>query len=200
MYCCAKVFIAVVNTAILIGAGLAGWLLYLHYNDLPWTHFDGANLPAVFFLVVAIFAVVSAIIGLIAICVRKCCRVLYLVIVVIVILLETGAGVLAFLYHDKILNLIEENWDKPAFQESRLKVEEVLKCCGFESYNPDVVCGFAPVVNGTPSCEELLKEDIKKYGTELGVAGVVLAGVQLLLLCAAIFLVCDRPRESITKF
>jgi uncharacterized membrane protein (UPF0182 family) len=195
MYPCAKIFLVVVNLAILIGAAIAGGLLYAQYEDLSWADFKDADLPAVFLLVVAAFAVLSAIIGLISICTGKCCRVLYLIIVIVVVLLEIAVGVVAFVYKNKILDAIEENWQKPDFERSRKKVEATLKCCGFDTPDVNVTCGFSPATNTTPTCENLLKEDIKKYGVQIGVVGISFAALQVLLIVAAGFLLADRPKD-----
>jgi hypothetical protein len=203
MPCCAslsKIIIGAINVVIIVGAIIAGVLVYEHRNEYDWTEFKSAEIPAILTLAVALFAVLSAIIGLISLSGLKCARVLYLIIVVLAILFEAALVVIAFLYKDTILDDIDKHWNDSGYTKTRTKLEKDLSCCGFETDESLSICGYAPPVGQTPDhCKDKIAEQVKKYQGNIQIAAIVLVVAELLLVIAAIYLTCHKEHPAYQK-
>jgi hypothetical protein len=203
---CGQKVIIILNLAVILAAVISAVVIYLNWDKLEWASADGANLPAVYLLVVAAFAVISAIIGLISACARnKCSKVLYLAVIIIVVIIEAVGVVIAFTFKDAVLDRIAEIWETDQdFREARRRFEEANQCCGFlpvENFS-DYDCGWPDAKNGTEGCEKKIEDSLVANGISVAVAVIVLAVIELVLLIAAIYQIA-KPHEDpdgITKF
>lgn len=206
---CARWVIGIVSACVIICAIVAAVVVYKKEKDKNWSKLVKNNIPFIFILVAMAFAVFSAIIGfLLCCCKKKCLYITYLIIIFIVIIIEVVAIVLAFVYKDKIINGIEENWnnDKKDMYESRKGIEESFKCCGFrDTKDADgLPCGFNTTnESAVEDCYDKINEDVKKNMKNLKIAAIVMGCVELLLLICAIYLACCNKKEDdegIAKF
>jgi hypothetical protein len=200
-----KVIIGLLNGAIIIGAIVAGVYLYQQRDNVPWASFALAEVPPRVILAVVCFAIASALIGLLAICCDNCIRLLYLVTVVLVILIEISAVIVALVYKDKILTSIDDHWQDPDYQESRITVEKQFQCCGFETPEEVAECGFKPETGSeNVTCKDKIAKSIATYEDKIVIGAVVLAVAEILLLISAAYLKLHKDNEShmpgITKF
>ena len=210
---CARWFIGIVNLAVIICAVVAAVVIYKKEQDTNWINLVKNNVPFIFLLVAAGFAVLSALIGFfLCCCKKKCLNVTYLIIIFIVIILEVVAIVLAFLFGDDIINGIGQNWysTNEEMNKTRFGLEELFRCCGFENhteaeyhfYRND--CGYPgwnPTTNAT--CFVQLKDNVNKNMSDLKIGVIVMGVIELILLFCAIYLVCCRKKddkEGIAKF
>ncbi|KAH0788757.1 Tetraspanin family protein [Histomonas meleagridis] len=212
MACCknfATFLIVIANLAILIAVVIAAVIIYRNADISLWVDLIKSNIPFIFILVVAAFAVVSSIIGFLFWCCHKhkCWTITYLVLVLIVIILEVVAVVLAYLYPDTIFNQIEENWGQEGFLNATQIFEASFKCCGFRSYNKQnhtYQCGY---VNYTGSenetCYNKIKDTVNENFDSLKIAVIVLIVLEFILLICSIVVSCKCKGSSsggITNF
>ena len=200
---CARWIIGIVSACVIVCAIVAAVVVYKKEKDKNWSKLIKNNIPFIFILVAMAFAVFSALIGfLLCCCKKKCLYVTYLIIIFIVIIIEVVAIVLAFVYKDKILDGIEENWDKEDMIESRQQIEKSFKCCGFrkaEDSRDD--CGYEN--KSVEDCYDKINDDVKKNMKNVKIAAIVMGCVELVLLICAIYLVCCNKKdddEGIAKF
>jgi Mn2+/Fe2+ NRAMP family transporter len=199
-----KVIIGLLNSVVIIGAIVAGVLLYLHQDKFHWAAFPLAELPGRLILAVAFIALVSAFVGLLAVCCKKFVRTLYIVAVVIAIILEVALVVIAYLFKDTILDNIDSYWNDSSYTKSRMAIEKELEFCGFDG--PEKIgttCGYDDTANTSDNCRDRISAEIEKYHTKIRIGAVVLAIVEVTLVISAVYLRCYKSREEefgITKF
>jgi hypothetical protein len=187
---------------VIVAGVVAGIYLYSKGAG-DWYKVAQDKTPFVIFLVFAICAVLSAFIGLIAACCQnKCCRKIYAVIVVVVVLMEVAAIVIAFVFKDYLLDKVGDGWtdttNKEA-QEARVKLEQTFKCCGFDNATivEDPPCGYnETVLEEIKSCEDAIEESIQDNLTKLGIAAIVVAVLEIILLISALYLACARVSKG----
>ena len=212
---CARFIVGACNVAIIVAALVAGVYLYVTFKKQDWADFIKNQVPAQFILAVACFAMISAIFGIFAACCKpKCCRVVYLVLIIIVIMLEAVGVTIAILYDDKILAQIEEHWYDKDMTSAKRAVEAAFQCCGFTNTTAESeeqrldTCGYAPKegkpTSATPFCKDAILDKVKSNLKAIMIAGIVLVVFQLVLLFCAIYLVCskkiDDTDSGIAKF
>lgn len=209
-----KTIVGVINGVIIIAAALGGGLIYANFQKLPWLELLETELPAQFILAVAIIAVISAFIGFFALCCErgcggKWCRIAYLVIILVVIILEVVCGVVAYMYGDDLIEGIGKNWDIESAQATVALVEKSFECCGFnkeaEVARNLTICGFEKADDTTKWCYQAVMDSIEENLNWIFAVGIVLAVLEVLLLISAIYLRCtvqkkDADLEGIAKF
>lgn len=202
---CARWVIGTVSICVLIAAIVGGVIVYKKEKDRDWSKLVKNNIPFIFILVAMCFAVFSALIGfLLCCCKKKCLYVTYLIIIFVVIIIEVVAIVLAFVYKDKIIDGIEENWNKDDYYKARQDVERGFKCCGFRDTDDEPGekdCGYEN--KSAEDCYNAIHDDVKKNMKNLKIAAIVMGCVELVLLLCAIYLVCCNKKdddEGIAKF
>ncbi|KAK8889650.1 hypothetical protein M9Y10_034403 [Tritrichomonas musculus] len=193
---CARWIIGIVSACVLICAVVAGVYVYVKEKDQDWSKLIKNNIPFWFILLAACCAVVTSIIGFILCCCKsKCLYVTYLIIIILVILVEIAAIVLAFVFKNKILDGIEENWEKDKYRESRRDLEEKFKCCGFRTLQRDD-CGYDKKDDpGVMSCYEQIKDEINHHMKILRICVIIMAAIELVLFICACYLACCNKEE-----
>ena len=203
---CARWVIGIVSACVLVCAIVAAVIVYKKEKDKNWSKLVKNNIPFIFILVAMAFACFSALIGfLLCCCKKKCLYVTYLIIIFIVIIIEVVAIVLAFVYKDKIIDGIEENWNNDDLVNSRQEIENGFGCCNFRNTQDQAKCGYTPkdASEEIENCYTKIHNDVKKNMKNLKIAAIVMGCVELLLLICAIYLVCCNKKEDdegIAKF
>lgn len=199
--CLARTIIGVVNFVILAFAVVAVALLYVSKDKQDWLQFDiknSKNAPFIALIVIAVFAVISSLVGFFIICCKSMCwRVTYLVLITIAIIIEIVGIVLAFKYTSVILDGIRGVWDT---SEVRPKIEQEFNCCGFDDFKLEGCA--APDAN--ESCVGKLKDSIEAISHKVGYVVIALAVIEVIVFIFAIYLVCSakkqRENNGITDF
>lgn len=194
---CARWLIGIVSTCVIICAVVAAIVVYKKEKDKDWSKLIKNNIPFIFILVAMAFAVLSSIIGFILCCCKsRCLYITYLIIIIIVIIIEVVAIVFAFTFKDKIIDGIEENWNKGKFKETREGIESSSQCCGFKSYIPGTDCGYKPEKPGViPTCFNKIKGEIDSNMKGLRISVIVMIVVEAVLLVCAIYLTCTSKDD-----
>jgi hypothetical protein len=208
---CAKVVIGFINTALIITAAVVVAVIYVKWDALSWINVPGARLPLILLVVVVGAALVSAVVGLLSICCSvRYFKILYLSIVIAVISGEISILVGAYSERDKIPGKIEEIWNRKDHQElvdTRKKIEETFKCCGWNQIPPENSteeddCGYTGTEPPAKTCQNVVKEDVKKYASQLTAGLIAIATVEFILVIAAIINCRRKPKrdEGLAKF
>jgi hypothetical protein len=202
----AKVIIGVTNGLVIVGALVAGIVLYSKAGGLSYKDFADATFAAEFLLAVALLAIIAAIFGLLAVCVtKKCVRLIYFGFVFVVLVLEAVGIAIAYLYPAKVEGTIQKEWRSHKFADVVANLEHKFHCCGWDNQtysDKDLSsCALPNATEGTPNCRDEVNNLIKEYQTEIAVALIALVVFQLVLVGCAIYLLCAKPEErDITKF
>jgi hypothetical protein len=208
---CAKFLIGFINTALIITAVVAVAVIYVKWDALSWINVPGARLPLILLAVVVGAAIVSAVIGFFSICCSaKYFKILYVNLVVAVISGEISILVVAYFQKDKIPEKIEEIWNRKDPQElvdTRKKIEGTLKCCGWsrlpsENSTEEDDCGYAGTGPPVKTCQDVVKDEVNKYASQLTAGLIAIAVVEFVLLIAAIINCRRKPErdEGLAKF
>jgi hypothetical protein len=195
----AKVMIGVTNGLMLLIVLVGSIVVYVHYDKAAWSDVEDLKVPAIFLLVVAAVTIISAIIGLCAICrTRKGCTVAYLAIILLVIAVEIVGIAIAYLYSPKIVEKIEENWEGASW---RKEIEKEFECCGWTEPTLESDCGAKTFT--TKLCKEAITESAHKWVVGIAVGVIILAIIEVLLLVSTIYLLCfkaDSDPEGVQPF
>lgn len=191
---CARWLIGIVSICVIICAVVAAVVVYKKEKDKDWSKLIKNNIPFIFIIVAMAFAVLSSIIGfLLCCCKKRCFYITYLIIIVIVIIIEIVAVILAFTFKDKIIDGIEENWQKDDFKETRINIEKSSKCCGFKT--PDTVpCGYEE--KGAPLCFNKINDEINSNMKGLRISVIIMVVVEVVLLVCAMYLTCTSKDDD----
>ena len=193
---CARWIIGIVSACVLICAVVAAVYIYYKERHENWSELVKNNIPFWFLVFAAWCAVVSSIIGFILCCCKsKCLYITYLIIIIIVILIEIAVIVLAFCFKDKILDGINENWDKDKYNNTRVDLEDELKCCGFRKYNESYSCAKFDSQKYTDTCEAKIKKDLNKHMKTLRICIIIMAVIEVILFICACYLACCNKEE-----
>lgn len=201
MSCCqgwARWLIGIVSICVIICAVAAGVTIYRKEKDRDWSRLIKNNIPFSFILVAMICAVISSIIGfLLCCCKSRCLYITYLLIIVMAIIIEIAGICLAFTYKDKIIDGIEENWQDEKFTNTRVTIEESMKCCGFKTVDVHpIICGYKPGKNESiPLCFDQIKEEIDSNMKGLRISIIVMTVVEVVLLICATYLVSVSKKK-----
>lgn len=205
---CTRFFVGIANAVVIIGAIIAGVYLYMTYTDEEWVKMAGTSLLAQLLLGVAGAAILSALIGLCTGCVgARCCRVMYLGIIIMVLVLEVVCIVLAYMFQNSFSDDIGKIWDDSVYDEARHACEKKYKCCGWnEESSSESRFEGCSYESSTPSevayCEDAIKDAIVTNVFAIMIGAICLATVELVLLFCAIYLVCHKgdPDDGIQRF
>jgi hypothetical protein len=206
---CSKLIIGLINSAIIIAAAVACVAIYLQWNGIPWDEVSALKTIIILVVAVSVIAVVSALIGLFALCVRACKKA-YLVIILVVLIFEVVVLALAFVFRGQVDTQIEDIWksDDSNIQAVRKKLELHFECCGWNSTDNENTtledCGFQPErAVDIPTCKDAILEEGRRILIGVASAVIVLVVIELALLVAAIYLLCKgEPNDDfgVTKF
>ena len=192
---CARWLIGIVSICVIICAVVAAVVVYKKEKDKDWSKLIKNNIPFIFIIVAMAFAVLSSIIGfLLCCCKKRCFYITYLIIIVIVIIIEIVAVILAFTFKDKIIDGIEENWQKDDFKETRINIEKSSKCCGFKTPDTKVECGFEE--KGAPLCFNKINDEINSNMKGLRISVIIMVVVEVVLLVCAMYLTCTSKDDD----
>lgn len=195
---CARWLIGIVSICVLICAVAAGVTIYKKEKDRDWSRLIKNNIPFSFILIAMFFAVISSIFGfLLCCCKSRCLNITYLIIIIIVIIIEIVGICLAFTYKEKIIDGIEENWQDEKFTNTRITIEESMKCCGFKTVDKyPIICGYKPEkIESIPLCFDKIKKEIDSNMRDLGISIIVMAIVEVILLICATYLASVSKKE-----
>ena len=189
---CSKAIIGISNAIILIACIIVAVIVYKKSQDTDWIDLIKNNVPFIFLIVVAAFAIVGSIFGLFIMCCKnKCWKVTYLLIILIVIVLEVVAVVLAYLYPDKFYDQIQERWGQGDYKKTTDKIEVEFNCCGWETF--DIT--NCPAKNATKTCNESIHDEINKNFDRLKIGVIVLVALEVILFICAIVVACSKEDE-----
>jgi hypothetical protein len=96
-------------------------------------------------------------------------------------IVTAGIGIAALVYRSRAGELVEAGW-QASTPETRDELEKAFFCCGLRSPSEEPQCPVTPV-NGP--CYDDLVLAVDQPLLIVGVAGVVLGGIQLFALIAA---------------
>ena len=111
------------------------------------------------------------------------------------ILVAAAAMTFAFLFKNKIVDGIDENWEKDKYRDTRRKIEKEFQCCGFSQ--PKLLdCG---AFNGTkayfPTCEKRIKDEVNRQIKILEICTIIMAAIEIILFICACYLACCHHEE-----
>lgn len=201
MACCNKFsrwLIAIVSICVIVCCVVAAVVVYKKEKGKDWSKLIKNNIPFIFILVAMSVAVVSSIIGFVFCCSdSQCLQITYLIIIIFVIVVEVAAIVLAFVFKNKIIDGIEENWTNNKYNETRVFIEREYQCCGFKTQNSTIQCGYNPENGTAPLCFNKISDEINDNMKNLQIAVIIMAIVEIILLvCASYLVCCDKERVS----
>jgi hypothetical protein len=158
-------------------------------------------------IVAVVFAVVAAAVGLFSLCcTSKGCKVSYVVIVSLVIVIEIGLVIGAFGAKRLILEEIEKLWleapDKQDLLKIRQGIEKAFDCCGWKEVPENVTeeqCGCTDVNVELKPCINSTEESIKNHAYAIGGGLIALAVIELAVLGAGIYLCCKKANEDVDQ-
>lgn len=165
--------------------------VYKKQKDKDWFQFIKSNIPFALLLAVMALAIVLGVLGVLFFCLcccAKCFYILYLIIFIVVVIVEIAAIYVSFKFKEKILDGIGENWNEKGFDEARLALEKSYGCCGFESYNVSIQCGFEDVA--PPTCKSKIEDELSGNIKNLRTTIYVLLAIEAVILVITILVIC----------
>ena len=154
-----------------------------------------------FYLVILAVAcmIIYSILGLILCFAKKqvLCTI-YLVIVILVIALKALTIFLTLYYKDQIFHTIENKWYNHDYINYRNQFENIYKCCGFTSYNPEYNCSYTS--SNYFLCGKFVESSLNNYLNELRGVCIYLIVIDLFPTIFASVLTCCNDDGKAEEF
>lgn len=189
---CARAVIGIVNLIILIIIGVAIFVSWAGLKSFHIDDVDGSNKPFIFMIVVFAFVAITCIVGFLMLCLGqfKCFRITYVVMYIIIIIIEIVLVVVAVKMKSTVMTTAKEYFEQHAGEEDVQKIEEALKCCGYDKpYNETMKdkCGYKPTneTEEIPVCKEKIDDLNKKFAKVILIVGIIAIIFELFLLAFA---------------
>jgi uncharacterized membrane protein len=184
--------------------------MYLKWRKLPLNELHDLKIPLIVVIVVIGLAVISALTGIIASLGSSVpCRCFYLSFIITVLVIEVAGLVCAFVFRKKVIAALGKTWTKTGTQDlkERNDFEKIFNCCG---WNPSDKLNLTKIVGDSYSfltcgaknlsfavdCHGAVSVWVGAALLTTGIIVLVLAAVDVILLIAAICLVCYSEEKA----
>ncbi|KAJ3112513.1 hypothetical protein HDU96_004494 [Phlyctochytrium bullatum] len=130
----------------------------------------------------------------------------YFAMLCILVVLELGVGIAAYVKRDTVTTIIENQWTAAAtsnstsLQESIMSVQRYFQCCGFKSIDSYAIPANCAAVNGWPRpCYNSVVESLQQSISTIGGCGVAMGVIELVGIIFSLILfikIAQRDRAS----